>query len=159
MNLLNFFSDILLNLLIVILLPWAVYWGVNTLHKYPKYSDYVTNSSSKKDINSQSEDVNTHYTTDQDIDSQIDAYNQAKLPYDRAAFIAYLIVGLLAISIGSFISIRNLSLGLIGGGAINIILALIQLILHLPKNPLLNFAVLLLLLAFIILVIIQRNRD
>lgn len=146
MKILEIFSDILLSLAIAILLPLTVYWGVSVVYEYPKYSDYVKPVEYNQSVKEEDR-VNS--------DKQIDLFNKAKKPFENAMFFTCLIVGILSLIIGSFISINSLALGLIGGGILNIVLGLT----HNPNTALISFVTMLLLLILIILLIIRKNRQ
>lgn len=143
MKFLEVVRQILLSLIIAILLPVILNSGINLIFEQPKYDDYV-----KKQINYER---NEPHQEDVELKKQQEQYKQALQPYNKIVFFSSILVGLITIIIGAFIKINALSVGLIGGGILDIFMGLF----NKPNIPLLNFIILVMLLIILIIIIIK----
>jgi hypothetical protein len=137
MNFIEFLRETLLSLSIAILLPITVYWGILVFFPEPKIEAFVQEN-----------------TTPEVRSTQLDAWQKAKIPGEKAMFFTMLFVGLAAILIGSLVHINSLGSGLIGGGIINIFFALA----HNHNIAKLNFILFLFALLSIIGLLIFKSR-
>jgi hypothetical protein len=137
MNFLEIIRELLLGLCIAILIPITTYWGVNVLFDNPGYQ-YVSEGAENAEAKKQHEED----------------WKKTRNLFQKAMFIGALIVGSMSIVAGTMISINSLSMGLIGGGIINICMALC----FNPYKALLNFCIFLSLLIILIFLIV-RNKN
>lgn len=146
MNFLDILHELLLALCIAILLPVTLYWGVNTIYENPNYKDFEIQSN----LEAKDEKI-----VEANTKLQTENWQKAKKPFDQAIFYASLIIGFLAIVIGSFISINGLAIGLVAGGFIIICMCLV----FNPGIAILNFSIFLFLLVTIISLTVIKRRN
>ncbi len=142
MNFLDNLHAVLVSAAIAILLPITVYWGVSSLYSCPNWRDF-----------------NLEYTQEPGVDEtqhniHLAAWEESKKPFNKALFCAATCIGLLLVVIGSYSSIKSLSIGLLAGGLFTFLMGL-------TVNPgiaLLNFALVAAVLMIIIFsLMIQRK--
>jgi len=129
--------ELLLGVCVAILIPITTYWGVNVLFDNPRYQ-YV---------NEESRDAEAKKQYEED-------WKKARNVFEKAMFIGALIVGCLSIVVGALISVNSLSMGLIGGGIVNIFMALA----FNPYAALFNFCIFLSLLIILIFLIVRNKK-
>jgi hypothetical protein len=146
MNFLELLHELLLALCIAILLPVTIYWGVSSIYVNPNYNDFAI------PIN---DDIKNELTEKANKKLQSENWQKARKVFDTYVFYSYLIVGLLAILVGSFISINGLAIGLVAGGFINICMS----IAFNQGSAFFNFAIFLFLLLMIIALTIKKKQS
>ena len=141
MKFLEIVQESLLGLSIVIMLPAITYWGINTFNPAPKM--YEIEKTEKATTETQAAELKQT----QELKEQWEKHR-------HISFWIYLIVALLAISIGAFLKVYSLSIGFIGGGVLNLLMS----IFHNPNTPGINFVIFLSLLVFLIFIIMYRKK-
>lgn len=123
MKFVEIIQEILLALSIAILMPVTVYWGINTF--YPTVKVIETEKQEET-------------TEAKELESK---QKQQRETQEIISFWVYLSIAILVITIGSFVKNNSLSMGLNGGGVLNLIMS----ISNSSKMPLINFSVFLIL--------------
>lgn len=138
MKFLELFEELLLALCVIILLPLTTYWGVNIFYQKPKYEQFVVVSPESPEHKNQKE-----------------LWNHALQRFNQPVYYSAVTIGLLAVIMGVFVGMPGISTGLIGGGIVNILMALF----FSPANAIINFGVLLsLLCTLLVLMFIKKKR-
>lgn len=144
-------QEILLACIVAIMIPIVVYWGGKTF-----YPLNVESSMVGYDVPAQDMSPKVELTDAQKESETIKADLQIKHTAKVRAFHfwLYLISAFLVIVIGSCINISSLSLGLIGGGVLNVLMTIGNGL----DNPAMNLALFLLFLSTLIVIIVKRNN-
>lgn len=137
MNIMEFIKELLLGLSIAVLVPAVSYWGI-----YAVYVDSVDKQISQLQQQNNSE-------VDKPQNEVMNLMDQKT----NVRFFAYTLIGVLAIILGLFMTIQSLSIGLIGGGIINLLLGISNSL----SSPMQMFICLGILLAFLIGIIFFKK--
>lgn len=150
MKLIESMQEILLAFSIAIIIPAIVYWGVQAFYPMLNTHHVVGYNAPSKDVQ-QDIEASTLEQTQEELNMELETkhWNTSRL----IGFWAYLVCGILAIVIGSYIHVNSLSLGLIGGGAINLLLV----VLNSPHSAIINVSVFLFLFGALILISMKRR--
>lgn len=142
MNFIENIKEVLLGLVIAITLPILTYWAIETYYSYtPHYNSNVQIQRTQSYV------PVSHEKNANEIQPKINKVREL-------SFWPYFIVAILSIIAGAFIKIHSLSIGLIGGGIINLFFS----IFNLPNTPIVNLGIFLFLFIILILMTVIRKR-